>query len=416
MRSKRRVAFFLFLMCGTGGLTLADSCPPIENVRSVLSPGTLLLLGELHGTHESPGFAADVLCHATRKKGEVILGVELSGDIQQAIDTFIDSEATEADRAALISGNIWTRSYQDGRNSGAMVDLLASVAALRRDGKKIRVQTFDATPGNGSVRDRAMAERLIASIKNNPKAIHVVLTGNAHSRTARGGRQGRDFEPMGYLVKESKVARRTIALDVSHSGGSAWICAPDCGVVQLVGHGDDATGVIEMNDDTRTSGHDGIYRIGSISASAPAVQGNVLFAELDLMLAPVSDRPTADDDWPEQDAETLAAFQGFWEAYQYGSVSWTLDVDGARFRGVLGEDDWYEGTIRVRRDKTPHEMDFQIEDCVCSYKQMSSLSIFREDDKTIVVAAPSPGSPRPLFFNKNDGTMVELRRAERPSP
>ena len=50
-------------------------CPPIEGLEPLLAPGKILLLGELHGTEESPAFALDVACHAANTGLEVIVGL-----------------------------------------------------------------------------------------------------------------------------------------------------------------------------------------------------------------------------------------------------------------------------------------------------------------------------------------------------
>ena len=42
----------------------AASCEPIEGIQALLKPGRVLLLGELHGTVESPEFTREVACHA----------------------------------------------------------------------------------------------------------------------------------------------------------------------------------------------------------------------------------------------------------------------------------------------------------------------------------------------------------------
>ena len=211
-------------------------------------------------------------------------------------------------------------------------------------------------------------------------------------------------------LKQSGVADRTIALDVSYSGGSAWVCTPDCGVARLGGHGSEKNAVIEIDDATRTAGHDGIYRVGHLTASLPAIGGSDAITSSET--APTIESPPVqkEDDWPKPTAESLKALQGSWDAYQYGSVAWTLVVEGNHFRGVLGPDDWYEGSIRVRRDHEPAWIDFQIEDCLCSYKNKASRGIFRETGETIQLAAPQPGNSRPTKFSKSDGSTVELRR------
>ncbi len=46
-----------------------------------------------------------------------------------------------------------------------------------------------------------MADHILSSIERRPEAVHVVLTGNLHSRTTRGNRFDPEYEPMGHLVR-----------------------------------------------------------------------------------------------------------------------------------------------------------------------------------------------------------------------
>jgi len=122
------------------------------------------------------------------------------------------------------------------------------------------------------------------------------------------------------------------------------------------------------------------------------------------------------EEFPIQTAELLRPFQGSWDARQFGSTAWTIEIRGQRFRGVVGADEWYEGTIRLRRDRDPMQIDFMIEDCRCSYRGMTSKAIFRETADSILVAAPQPGRPRPAKLDANDGQTVELKRVSTPGP
>jgi len=63
----------------------------------------------------------------------------------------------------------------------------------------------------------------------------VVLTGNMHSRVAPGFARNQVYRSMGNLSLVKIAPGRLISFDVAHRGGTAWICGPDCGVVQLGG-------------------------------------------------------------------------------------------------------------------------------------------------------------------------------------
>jgi hypothetical protein len=56
------------------------------------------------------------------------------------------------------------------------------------------------------------------------------------------------------------------------------------------------------------------------------------------------------------------------------------------------------------------QVDFNIEDCRCGYRGMTSEAIFHDAGDSILLAAPRPGSPRPDRFSRTDGRTVELRK------
>jgi uncharacterized protein (TIGR03067 family) len=391
-------------------------CEPIDGIHALLAPGRVLLLGELHGTVESPAFTGDVACHAAGAGLDVVVALELSPAAKSGIETFFLSQGKAPDRKDLLSGSLWQQSYQDGRTSRAMADLLVVLARLRREGRSVRLALFDAQPaGGGQARERAMAANLASSVEASPEAMHIVLTGNLHSRITKGNRRSPDYEPMGYLLSQTIGVERLTSLNVSHAGGSAWICAPDCGEARIGGRGSERRWTIEIDEATRPAGHHGWYGVGTLAASPPAVGEHVpVVSPTDPSTATPPPEPAVS--FPVQTAEILQPFQGSWQAYQHGSKAWTIDIKEQRFRGLLGPDDWYEGQIRLRPDTVPGQIDFMIENCRCNYRGMTSQGIFRLDGESIVLAAPTPGSSRPDAFNPNDGRMVELKRIQTKKP
>jgi len=304
------------LVCATPA---AAGCEPIEGIQALLAPGRVLVLGELHGTVESPAFAGDVACHAAGTELDVVVALELSPTAKNDFETFLESPGEPSDRSDLLSGSLWQQSYQDGRTSRAMADLLDGLARLCREGHSVHVALFDAQPaGGGQARERAMAANLASSIEASPEAMHIVLTGNLHSRIAKGSRRSPDYEPMGYLLSRTLGVKRLTSLNVSHAGGSAWICAPDCGVAQLVGHGSEPRWAIEIDEATRPAGHHGWYGVGTLAASPPAVGEHepVVFQSDP---SPVAPPPEPVASFPVQSAEIFEPFQGSWQAYQYGT-------------------------------------------------------------------------------------------------
>jgi len=251
------------------GASRAADCPRIDGGDALLTSGDVLLLGELHGTNESPAFVGSLACHAVAKGLDVFVGLELSPSIHADVTRFLDSPGGVDHRARLVASPQWQRDYQDGRTSRAMVDLIDAVRLLQGKSASAQVLLFDSG-GPGQERERGMAANIAESASANPEALHLILTGNLHSRLSKGSRRDAEYEPMGYLVKAALPSRSVTALNVSHWGGSAWICAPECGIASLGGGGDMTRGTVSIDEDSRPAGHSGWYGVGAISASPPA--------------------------------------------------------------------------------------------------------------------------------------------------
>jgi len=406
----RLVAIVVVLL--VPGLVVAgDACEPVEGLAERIVPGRIFLLGEMHGTQQSPAFASSVACAVAAREMEVVVGLELASSAQERVDRYLESPGRPADREALLQHDIWTRSYQDGRTSEAMLDLIERVRRLRHEGNSARILFFDApTATGGQDRETKMAHNIAASAGAHPAAVHVILTGNLHSRTVPGSRRDRDYEPMGYLLQQQVPGNRIVALSVGHEGGSAWICAPDCGVVSLAGHHAGSRWSIEIDDATRPSGHLGWYHVGTLSASVPAVGDFEVPQESPLPVEPAETAEKKKRKTEQVDSPAVDKLQGRWQAYQNGARVWTIEFDGLGFHAVLGPDDWYRGEIFVRSGETLSEIDFLIQDCVCGYKGESSDGIYRWDDDTMTLAAPRPGTRRPTLINAQKGEVVQLRK------
>ncbi len=244
-------------------------CPAIPGSAGLIEPGSVLLLGELHGTNESPAFVAALACHAVAAGTELVVGLELLESIQSDVNRYLQSPGSEDDRKRLIATNLWQREYQDGRNSRAMLRLIDDLRQLRDDAHPLHVLTFDSG-GPGQQRERGMAANIVASARARPESLHIVLSGNLHTRVTRGARRNADYEPMGYVIRNALPSRKVASLDADHAGGTAWVCAPDCGMVTVSGEAHVPNRTIEIDEATRPAGHAGWYGVGRITASPPA--------------------------------------------------------------------------------------------------------------------------------------------------
>ena len=398
----------------------AEDCPPIDGLDGLLGEeARVLLLGEIHGTVESPAFALDVACHAVTAGLPVVVGLEQPPAGQAAVDRFLDSSGTPENRQQLLAGSFWQASYQDGRASWAMFDLIDGLRRLRARDAAVEVTLFDASGARGGQqRERDMAANLARAIDLAPEALTIILTGNQHSRITRGGARDSEYEPVGYLLRQQFSTSELTSLNAGHGGGTAWICAPSCGVATLSGSLGQQNWAVEIDEATRPAGHHGRYHVGHLTASRPANSLPESSAEAVISRPSPPLRATQGLDSPQEadPARPLTAeeerLQGVWRAYDFVTRSklWKFSFAGRRFHADGGTDDWYEGRVVMRSDASPAQFDFVIEDCRCGFKGMTSAGISYWRDDSIVIAAEEPGKPRPSGFGRSSGQVMELVR------
>ncbi len=255
-----------------------EACPEVEGLDPLLVPGAVLLLGEMHGTAESPAFAEAAACRALKGGRRVIVALEIPREEQERVETFLASPGEEADRTALLEGPFWRSEYQDGRRSRAMLSLLDGLRRLSRQGLPLRARLIDReeSPSSPQVRDRWMGEALAAAADESPDALVIALTGNVHSRITRGTPWDPGYEPMGFDLVGSRPSLRVASLNVSYRGGTAWFCTSDqpgsCGVHPLKSAGEagaDGRWHVALYPEVR-SGSSGVYEVGTLTASPPA--------------------------------------------------------------------------------------------------------------------------------------------------
>jgi hypothetical protein len=247
---------------------IADISPPappqpdsIGSFARRLRASGIALFGELHGTKEAPAFIANVAEEAARPGATVRIGLEMPAAMQPAVDAFLRSDGTPGHVALLTQHPFWR--IRDGRTSIAMLSLLDKVRRLRQSGNAVDVFHFDVTDGAVRLRDEGMANNILAAVEAAPDAIHLILTGNLHART-------NSPRYMGWHILRRH--ERTIALNLAHAGGSAWISTNSGIGAQDLGGSDRGTDqFVEWLEDWDGQAYHGIYYVGRITASPPAV-------------------------------------------------------------------------------------------------------------------------------------------------
>ena len=254
-------------------------CQEMKELEALFDPGVVVLFGELHGTQEAPAFVANAACLTAKAGHRVRVGLELNHEEMERVETFMGSEGTDADRSRLLEGSIWHPKAQDGRSSAAMLDLIDALRKLRRGGHSVGLFLFDSVEFHQPNKDRdaLMAARLSDEIGPDLETISLVLTGNIHSRVAPGTPWDEDFQPMGLHMSKKLSKHPLVALDLSWSGGSAWMCRSpepeDCGPgeLRLKREGDAWQLKVENPKEPGKNKHHGWYHVGRLTPSPPAI-------------------------------------------------------------------------------------------------------------------------------------------------
>ena len=202
---------------------------PLDMLVAAIGEHRFVLLGEVHGTRETPALVGDLVAHYAGDGEPVILGIEISTQEQPRIDRYLESHGTSADRKALLAGEHWQGAMHDGRDSEAMLELIDRVRELHFQGADVRVEPFDG-PGAGD-RDFRMAEHLRATAADAHRARLLVLTGNVHAMTRRPSwsmftTDGKPIEPP-MTVGRYLAGLAPYSINIGAANGDAWNCAQD---------------------------------------------------------------------------------------------------------------------------------------------------------------------------------------------
>lgn len=256
----------------------ALDCPPVPGAEPLLERAEVVLVGEMHGTEESPAFVAALACRALAAGRPVTVGFEIAASEEERFAAYLDSDGGEAARATALAGPPWQAEgrAQYGATSEAMFGLLESLRRFRAAGHPVGFALFNRSgAGGGQNRDRLMADTLGGHVKRSAGGLLIALTGNIHSRLAPGTRWDPEYEPMGLLLLRADPELRVIALNVAHAGGTAWMCTPEeCGAQRLrarVGE-DRELFTVALSEELQPDGHHGTYYVGEVHASPPAAR------------------------------------------------------------------------------------------------------------------------------------------------
>ncbi|NOK09250.1 hypothetical protein [Corallococcus exercitus] len=249
----------------------------IIGLTKQVQPGGVMLLGELHGTQEVPRFIAQSVCQIVTSGVPVSVGLELPVENEERVEHFLQSHGEDADWLKLMEAPFWRSPYPDGRGSEAVANMLEQLRQLRAQGLDVSVFVYDHPKLTGQQREDALAATVLSHVKAEPARYHLVVSGNIHSRTARGLPWDKGYQPMGRFLKTQ--LEDVVALDMAYDSGTAWICAADpvsrkldCGVKATKGHDNGDRFFVHVWDSANAEGYQGVFYVGRVSASEPAIQ------------------------------------------------------------------------------------------------------------------------------------------------
>ncbi len=252
---------------------------PILGGDQLVRPGNVVLLGELHGTQQVPHFLAQSVCQAALQGIPVSVGLEIPVRNQERLQTFLASAGKEQDWARLLESPFWRSPYPDGRNSEAVVFLIETLRKLRGRGLEVDLFAFDHPLLKGEAREEAMAQTVLGVAGKASRRAVLVVSGNLHSRQVKGLPWNPFYRPMGLRLAEQH--ERVYSLDIAYDSGTAWLCSVDgqrkldCGVKPTKGKDNGSRYFVHLFGGRNRQGYHGIFYVGVVSASPPAVHQGV---------------------------------------------------------------------------------------------------------------------------------------------
>ena len=256
-------------------------CPALDEATvPMVAPGHLILLGDPFGAHE-PWEALDrFTCGITRAGVPLTIAISVPRTEQAALNTFLASAGTQADRKALISTPFWSRVWQDGRSSRANALFIEHVRARRAAGAKVNLLALEPD-ASGNVRQATIAATLLRAREAAPDRLIVVMSGNVNIAKRRGTQWDSELYPFGARLS-AVLPDQTHAFDVSFEAGLHWTCHSTgtgelkCGTWEAHPGPSQRLNSLQAFRDfrlfehTSPEGYDGLYYVGPLSASAPA--------------------------------------------------------------------------------------------------------------------------------------------------
>lgn len=259
----------MIALLAAASLSAAPVCSPPPGAEALWTPrARYVIVGEVHGTAETPSAFADLVCDASTH-GPVVVALELPTTMQAQLDAFLAAPDDDAAHAVLPEDFFAEPDQADGRSSLAMVEMLQSVRRLKAAGRDVAFHAFLPVGRRPEGFDQnyhelSMATGLAGAARARPDARLLVLVGGVHASKTRI--ESWDLLPAAAHLPRAEV----VALDVAQQGGQSWSCrSATCGPGDIVSvHDPEARGVTMGAIDD--GAYDGVLAVGPVTASPPA--------------------------------------------------------------------------------------------------------------------------------------------------
>ncbi len=219
------------LILALGMAVTAHADDTASQIRQHAADHRMLVLGELHGTRETPLLVRQLVDDYSRDGTPVFLALELKRAENPTLRDYLASDGGAAARQRLHGRAFWTvhDDQHDGRRSRDMLALIEDLRALKARGRAIDVVGYDVnhSDGNNQTRDNRMAAELRRLYRRVPAGARMlVLTGNVHAMLQRpaGAPPEMQTRPMASLLRDLDIY--SVGLQAQH--GQYWGCAGTC--------------------------------------------------------------------------------------------------------------------------------------------------------------------------------------------
>lgn len=225
-------AALLFCLASCAGpvAELTNPCKQTAPLDLGWSAHKYVFVGEYHGSNEAPDLFLRAVCTDLSKEpiGKVGVALELPVSFNDLYFRRLQGERPAQIVEQLSEDPFWDE-FGDGRHSRAMLDLVIQLIDLSSTHSAgIEILAFQQPKI-----DVAAAGDIIELGKGPDVSRVFVLTGNAHARlTPMQGFTGNHLA--GNVAAQGEPVW---SVNILPASGSAWICAPECGVRAIPANG-----------------------------------------------------------------------------------------------------------------------------------------------------------------------------------